>query len=61
MKPTERLVLDTSAYSHLHAGHFEVLEFVAGAAVVIMPVTVLGELEVGFELGSLTGSWTVSH
>ena len=54
MKPTERLVLDTSAYSHLRAGHSEVLEFVAGATVVVMPVTVLGELEVGFELGSRT-------
>ena len=50
MKPTERLVLDTSAYSHLRAGHSEVLEFVVGATVVVMPVTVLGELEVGFEL-----------
>ena len=45
MKPTERLVLDTSAYSHLCAGRSEVLEFVAGAAVVVMPVTVLGEDE----------------
>lgn len=54
MKPTERLVLDTSAYSHLRAGHSEVLECVAGATVVVMPVTVLGELEVGFELGSRT-------
>jgi len=54
MKPTERLVLDTSAYSHLRAGHSEVLEFVASATVVVMPVTVLGELEVGFELGSRT-------
>ena len=54
MKPTERLVLDTSAYSHLCAGRSEVLEFVAGAAVVVMPVTVLGELEAGFELGSRT-------
>ena len=54
MKPTERLVLDTSAYSHLRAGRSEVLEFVAGATVVIMSVTVLGELEAGFELGSRT-------
>lgn len=54
MRPTERLVLDTSAYSHLRAGHSEVLGFVAGAAVVIMPVTVLGELEAGFALGSRT-------
>ena len=40
MRPTERLVLDTSASSHLRAGHSEVLEFVAGTAVVIMPVTI---------------------
>ena len=45
MKPTERLVLDTSAYSHLCAGHSEVLGFVADATVVVMSVTVLGELD----------------
>ena len=45
MKPTERLVLDTSAYSHLRAGHSEVLEFVAGATVVVMPVTGLENLK----------------
>ena len=26
MRPIERLVLDTSAYSHLRAGHVDVLE-----------------------------------
>ena len=51
MRPTERLVLDTSAYSHLRAGHAQVLDLVANAAVVVIPVTVLGELEAGFELG----------
>lgn len=51
MSPTDRLVLDTSAYSHLRAGHVRVLDHIAGAAVVVMPVTVLGELEAGFELG----------
>lgn len=51
MRLIERLVLDTSAYSHLRAGHVDVLNHVAGAAVVVMPVTVLGELEAGFELG----------
>ena len=51
MSLTDRLVLDTSAYSHLRAGHVQVLDHVAGAALVVMPVTVLGELEAGFELG----------
>ena len=54
MRPTERLVLDTSAYSHLRAGHVQVLDLVADAAVVVIPVTVLGELEAGFELGRRT-------
>ncbi|MDD9981922.1 MAG: type II toxin-antitoxin system VapC family toxin [Gammaproteobacteria bacterium] len=54
MRPTERLVLDTSAYSHLRAGHVQVLDHVADAAVVVIPVTVLGELEAGFELGHRT-------
>jgi len=49
--PIDRLVLDTSAYSHLRSGHPEVLDWVAEAAVVILPATVLGELEAGFELG----------
>lgn len=51
MSLTDRLVLDTSAYSHLRAGHVQVLDHVAGAALVVMPATVLGELEAGFELG----------
>ena len=51
MRPTERLVLDTCAYSHLRAGHVQVLDLVANAAVVVIPVTVLGELQAGFELG----------
>ena len=60
MRPTERLVLDTSAYSHLRAGHVQVLDHVADAAVVVMPVTVLGELEAGFELGRRTQETAVS-
>ncbi len=52
MRQTERLVLDTSAYSHLRAGRSDVLDFVADATVVVMPVIVLGELEAGFEMGS---------
>ena len=51
MTPVERLVLDTSAYTHLRAGHSRTLDCVAAARVVVVPVTVLGELEAGFELG----------
>ena len=47
----DRLVLDTSAYSHLRAGHALVHDYVTTASVVFMPVTVLGELEAAFELG----------
>ena len=47
----ERLVLDTSAYSHLRAGHAVVHDYVTAASVVLMPVTVLGELEAAFEMG----------
>jgi len=46
-----RLVLDTSAYSHFRAGHKETLEHIAGADVVHLPATVLGELFGGFQLG----------
>lgn len=51
-EPVDRLVLDTSAYSHLRIGHPRVLELVAAAATIILPVTVLGELEAAFALGS---------
>ena len=47
-----RLVLDTSAYSRFRNGHEIVLGFVASAETVIVPTTVIGELEAGFELGS---------
>jgi predicted nucleic acid-binding protein len=47
-----RLVLDTSAYSRFRAGHPAVLDLLAAADVVLVPVTVLGELEAGFELGT---------
>jgi tRNA(fMet)-specific endonuclease VapC len=49
--PIRRLVLDTSAYSWMRGGHEVVLDLVAAAEIVILPVTVLGELEAGFELG----------
>jgi len=45
------IVLDTSAYSWLRAGHEDVLDIVAKADVVWVPTVVLGELESGFELG----------
>ncbi len=49
--PASRLVLDTSAYSRMRAGHGGVLDRMAAAEVVLIPTTVLGELEAGFELG----------
>ena len=52
MNPADRLVLDTSAYSHLRTGHPQVIDHVAGAPVVVIPVTALGEIEAGFALGS---------
>lgn len=51
MTAAAKVVLDTSAYSRLRAGQVEVLERVAAARVIVVPVTVLGELEAGFELG----------
>lgn len=48
----KRLVLDTSAYSHMRSGHQEVLDLITAADALLMPVTVLGELEGAFELGS---------
>ena len=50
-EPTVRLVLDTSAYSHFRAGHPRVLDLVAAAEVVLLPVVVIGELEACFALG----------
>jgi tRNA(fMet)-specific endonuclease VapC len=47
-----RLVLDTSAYSHFRYGHEVVLGFMAAAGLILLPTTVLGELEAGFELGA---------
>lgn len=46
-----RLVLDTSAYSHFRTGHADVLDLLARAERVLIPVTVLGELEAAFEMG----------
>jgi tRNA(fMet)-specific endonuclease VapC len=50
-EPIRRLVLDTSAYSRFRAGHPTVLDLLATADVVMLPVTVLGELEAGFAMG----------
>jgi len=47
----DRLVLDTPAYSHFRAGHPRFLDLLARAATVIIPATVLGELEAAFQLG----------
>jgi len=47
----DRLVLDTSAYAHFRAGHPQVLDLLARAATVVIPATVLGELEAAFQLG----------
>ena len=47
-----RLVFDTSAYSHFRRAHAGVLDALARAERVLIPVTVLGELEAAFELGS---------
>lgn len=46
-----RIVLDTSAYSHLARGHPGVLEWLSTVRIVYVPATVLGELEAGFRLG----------
>jgi tRNA(fMet)-specific endonuclease VapC len=51
-EPFDRLVLDTSAYSHFRIGHPRVVELVASVPFVIVPVVVLGELEAAFRLGS---------
>jgi predicted nucleic acid-binding protein len=50
-EPIRRLVLDTSAYSHFRAGHETTLGLLAAADAIVLPVTVLGELEAGFEMG----------
>lgn len=48
----DRLVLDTSAFAHLRAGHPEVLATIARSTSVLLPVVVIGELEAAFEAGS---------
>jgi tRNA(fMet)-specific endonuclease VapC len=48
----QRLVMDTSAYSHMRVGHPELADILASAEAWLIPVTVLGELEGAFELGA---------
>ena len=50
--PSPHLALDTSTYSHLRRRHSVVLEWLATADLVEISVTVLGELEGGFRLGT---------
>lgn len=50
-EPVQRLVLDTSAYSHFRAGDERVLDCIAAAETVALPAIVLGELEAAFTLG----------
>lgn len=52
MTAPDRIVLDTSAYVFLAHGHREVQWLVRDAITVFLPVTVVGELGVGFALGS---------
>jgi len=50
----ERLVLDTSAYSHLMTGHTDVMDRIASASAILMPIIVVGELEAAFAAGTRT-------
>ena len=51
-EPTDRLVLDTTGYSHFRAGRAEALDWIAEATVVTVPVIVLGELDAAFRCGT---------
>jgi len=48
----ERVVLDTSAYSHFRGNHAAVIDAIAAAEIVLVPVVVIGELEAAFRMGS---------
>jgi len=48
----DRVVLDTSAYAHFRRGHSRLLDVLALAEIIFIPVITLGELEAGFELGN---------
>ena len=45
------IVLDTSAYSHFRGNHAKVVDRIATADLVYLPMIVLGELEAAFRLG----------
>ena len=47
-----RICLDTSGYSHFRRGVPEAVRIVAQARSVVVPAIVLGELRVGFRLGT---------
>ena len=47
-----RICLDTSGYSHFRRGVPEAVRIVARAKSVVVPAIVLGELRVGFRLGT---------
>ena len=47
-----RICLDTSAYSHFRRGMQEAVQIVTRARSVVVPAIVLGELRVGFRLGT---------
>lgn len=47
-----QLVVDTTAYSHARRGTTVALDAMARAEALFVPVTVLGELEAGFQTGS---------
>ncbi len=47
-----KVCLDTNAYSRLMGGHAPLTRLLESADEVLLPVTVLGELHAGFELGS---------
>jgi tRNA(fMet)-specific endonuclease VapC len=49
-----RVVLDTSAYSHLRSNHAGVVDLLAVADRVYLPTIVLGELEAAFRRGRHT-------
>jgi tRNA(fMet)-specific endonuclease VapC len=49
-----RIVLDTSAYARLRAGHAGVLQILTEVETVYLPAIVLGELEAGFRRGRRT-------
>ena len=49
-----KLCLDTNAYSAFKNGNRNVMNILENAEEVFIPVTVLGELYSGFQMGSLT-------